>query len=105
MGKKSETRRNSRREMGEKWETRRNSRREMGLNGKRDDTRYIIFQQKREKQGEKLKNRRKNTKKQEKTGEKQEKTEIYKKYGNEISTRFPEMLKTETSFWRDFGKC
>ena len=41
---KLETRRNSIREMGEKWETIRNSRREMGVNGKRDDTRYIIFQ-------------------------------------------------------------
>ena len=44
MGEKSETRLNSRREMGEKWETRQNLRREMGVNGKQDDTRYIIFQ-------------------------------------------------------------
>ena len=40
---KWEMRQNSRREMGEKWETRQNSRREMGVNGKRDETRYIIF--------------------------------------------------------------
>ena len=43
---KWETIRNSKQEMGKKWETRRNSRREMGVNGKRDDTNYIIFQQK-----------------------------------------------------------
>ena len=44
-------------------------------------------------------------KKQEKTGKNREKTENYKKYRNKILTRFREMLKTETSFRRDFGKC
>ena len=51
---KWETRRNSRQEIGEKWETRQNSRREMGVNGKRDETRYIIFQRKTRKTGKKL---------------------------------------------------
>ena len=35
----------------EKWETRRNLRQEMGVNGKRDETRYMIFNKKRENQG------------------------------------------------------
>ena len=92
-------------------------------NGKRDDTRYIIFNEKREtaektektggkknlkkngnktgrKTGEKKEKTGKNRKKQEKTG----KTENYKKYRNKILTRFREMVKTETSFWQDFGK-
>ena len=51
---KWETIRNSKQEMGKKWETRRNSRREMGVNGKRDETNYIIFQQKMRKPGKKL---------------------------------------------------
>ena len=90
--------------MGDKWEMRRNLRREMGVNGKQEETRYIIFQQKTRKTGGKTeeKNRGKNTKKQEKE---QEKTENYKKYRNEILMRFREMLKTETSFQRDVGKC
>ena len=53
-----------------------------------------------EKQGEK--NKKKTGKKTGKTGKK---TEKYKKYRNKILTKFWEMLKTETSFWRDFGKC
>ena len=36
---------------------------------------------------------------------KQGKKENYKKYRNKILTRFQEMVKTETSFWQDFGKC
>ena len=52
-GEKWETRRNSIREMGEKWETRRNLRREMSVNGKRGNTRYIIFQRKTGKTGKK----------------------------------------------------
>ena len=91
-------------ETSEKWETRQNLRREMGVNGKQDNTRYIIFStKKREIGGKNWKNRRKNTKK--KTGKNRNKTENYKKYKNNISTRFREMLKTETSFRRDFGKC
>ena len=101
---KLETRQNSRREMGEKWEKRRNLRQKMGVNGKGEETRNIIFQQKtrnREKTG---KNRGKNTKKQGK------KTENNEKYRNKtrqdfsesrflrdkISMRFQEMLKTKT---------
>ena len=65
-----------------------------------------FFNKKQEKQGKNWKNREKKTKKQEKQEKKkQEKTEDYKKYRNEISTKFREMLKTETSFGRDFGKC
>ena len=45
-------------------------------------------------------------KKNSKTGKTDEKNpESYKKYRNKILTRFGEMLKTETSFRRDFGKC
>ena len=62
-----ETRLNSRQEMGDKWETRRTSRQEMGVNGKRDETRYIIFQRKTRKTWEKnWKNRGETLKKQEK---------------------------------------
>ena len=84
MGEKWKTRRNLRQEMGEEWETRRNLRRETGVNGKRDDTRYIIFQRKMRKTGKNWKNKGKNTKKQENTGEKtgEKKTENYKKYRN-----------------------
>ena len=75
----------------------------MGVNGKQDDTRYIIFQRKTRKTGKK---QEKQGGKTLKTGKKnREKPENYKKYRNEISTRFREMLKTETSFRRDFGKC
>ena len=77
----------------------------MGVNGERYDTRYIVFNEKLEKQGKNWKNRGKNAKKQEKTGKNRKKTENYKKYRNKILTRFWEMLKTETSFWQDFGKC
>ena len=94
--------------MGEKWETIRNSRREMGVNGKQDDTRYIIFQRKTRKTGKKLekqgKKHKKNRKKQEKKNRKLQ--EIQKQYfnevpgnaenGNEFSARFREMQKTET---------
>ena len=81
----------------------------MGVNGKLDNTIYIIFQQKTRKQGKHWKNRGKNTKK--KTGEKQEKkkTELQElqkrdfdevpgnaENGNEFSAIFWEMLKTET---------
>ena len=112
MGKKWETRRNSRREMGEKWETIQNSRREMGVNGKRDDSRYIIFQQKTRKTGKKTgetgeKTLKTGKKKQEKTGEKSRKLQEIQKQdfnevpgnaenGNEFLARFREMLKTET---------
>ena len=55
--------------MGEKWETRQNSRQEMGVNGKRDETRNIIFQQqKTRKIGGKNWKTGKNTKKLETTG-------------------------------------
>ena len=98
MGNKAELDTKNGREMGNETEF------EMGLNGKRGDTRCIIFQQKNgrkklEKQGKIHKKSGKNRKKNKK------KTENYKKYRNEISTRFQEMLKTETSFRRDFGKC
>ena len=108
MGEKWETIRNLRRGMGEKWETIRNLRQEMGVNWKRDDTRYIIFQQKNEKNREKTgKIGEKNTKKQEKTGKK---NRIFQEiqeqvFGevtgnaenvNEFSARFREMMKTET---------
>ena len=53
MGEKWETRRNLRREMGENWETRWNLRREVGVNGKQDNTRYIIFRGKTQKKQEK----------------------------------------------------
>ena len=112
MGKKWETRRNSRQEMGEKWETIRNSRREMGINGIRDNTRCIIFQQKNWKnRGTNWKNRGKTLKKnRKKTGKKQEKNrklqEMQKRYfnevpenaenGNEFLARFRGMLKTKT---------
>ena len=94
MGEKWETRRNSRREMGEKWKTIRNLRQKMGVNRKQDNKRFIIFQQKQEKQGKNRKNRggkhkknrRKNTNKQ--GGKKQKVTR-----------------NTETRFWRGFGKC
>ena len=77
--------------IGRKWETRR----------------YKIhhFSTKNKKNKEKnWKNRGEKTKKQKKkkTGKN---PENYKKYRNKISTRFWEMLKTETSFRRDFGKC
>ena len=80
----------------------------MGVNGKQDETRYIIFQQKTRKTGGKnLKNRGKNTKKHEKTRRKKRKIQEIQKRdfhevpgnaenGNEFSTRFQEMLKTET---------
>ena len=66
-----------------------------------------FFNEKREKQGGKTGKQGKNTIKQEKTGGKkgEKKTENYKKYRNKILTRFREMLKTETSFRWDFGKC
>ena len=63
-----------------------------------------LFNEKREKQGKNRKNRGKNTtKKNRKKTEK--KTENYKKYRNKILTRSWEMLKKESSFRRDFGKC
>ena len=103
----------SRREMGNKTEFETRNGREMGnetefemRNGREWETRrYKIHHfstKKQEKQGKKWKTGEKNTEQQEKTGTK---TEIYKKYRNKISTRFLEMLKTETSFRRDFGKC
>ena len=75
----------------------------MGVNGKQDETRNIIFQRKTRKNGNKHE-------KQERKKQKQKKPENYKKYRNEaiqdfgetrfprdeISTRFREMLKTET---------
>ena len=69
----------------------------MGVNGKQDEARYIIFQQK----------KRKNGKTGGKTLEKNtgKKNNKYKKDRNEILTKFWEMLKTETSFQQDFGKC
>ena len=85
-------------------------------NGKRDDTRYIIFNEKREtgektgKTGGKKHLKKNGNKTGRKTGEKRKKqektgkTENYKKYRNKILTRFREMVKTETSFWQDFGK-
>ena len=73
----------------------------MGVNGKQDDTRYIICQQKkREKQGKNWKNRRKNRKKHRKLREiqKQDFDEVpgNAENGKEFSARFWEMLKTET---------
>ena len=65
----------------------------MGVNGKQDETRYIIFQPKTRKTGEKTGKTEGKT--QQKTGKK---TENYKKYRNKILTRFWETLKTETSF-------
>jgi hypothetical protein len=69
----------------------------MGVNGKQDETRYIIFQQK----------TRKNGKTDGKTLEKNtgKKNNKYKKDRHKILTKFWEMLKTETSFQQDFGKC
>ena len=65
---------------------------------KRYYTRYIIFQPKTRKTRKKnWKNRGKKCKKTVKTGNNRKKTENYKKYRNEISTRFREMLKRETS--------
>ena len=65
-----------------------------------------FFNKKREKQGKNRKNRGKNTKKQEKIGKNRKLQEIQKQdfdkvpgnaeNGNEFSTRFREMLKTET---------
>ena len=51
------------------------------------------------------KNREKTGNQGKKTLKNRKKTENYKKYRNKILTRFREMLKTETSFRRDFGKC
>ena len=84
MGKETEFKTRN----GEKWERRRNLRREMGVNGKRDETRYIIFLTKNKKQGKKLENRGKNTKKTGKQGKKQKITR-----------------NTETRFRRGSGKC
>ena len=108
-GEKWETRRDLRREMGKKWETIRNLRREMVVNGKQYDPRYIIFQQKNEKNREKIgKTGEKTLKKTGKTGRKKngKLQEIQKRdfdevpgnaeNGNEFSARFREMLKTET---------
>ena len=85
-------------EMGNKteFETRNGRKWEMS------QTRYIIFQQQNRKTGKNRKNRGKNTKKNRK---KTEEKEIYKKYRNNILTRFWEMLKRKTSFRRNFGKC
>ena len=76
---------------GRKWETR------------RDKIHHFLT--KNEKNREKTGKTGEKTLKNRKKGKKQEKTENYKKYRNKISTRFREMLKTETSFRRDFGKC
>ena len=62
-----------------------------------------LFNEKREKQGKTGKTREKTLK----TGRKKNRKELenYKKYRNQILMRFREMLKTETSFQQDFGKC
>ena len=88
MGNKTEFDTRNGREMGNdtefetrnwrKWETRR----EMGVNGKRDDTRYIIFAMKNEK------NREKTGKQGEKTQKKQEKTGKKQKITRNTETRF-----------------
>ena len=71
----------------------------MGVNGKRDDTRYINFQQKTRKTGKQLEKQGKNTNKNRKKNTKLQ--EIQKRYFDEV----PENAETETSFRRDFGKC
>ena len=58
----------------------------MGVNGRQGDTRYIIFQQKREKQGKNWKKQGKNTKKQEETGKNREKKK--QKITKNTKTRF-----------------
>ena len=67
--------------MGEKCEAGRNSRREMGVNGKRDETRDIIFQQK--------------TKKRKITGKQ------HKKQGGKKTKKIKEILKRDET---RFGK-
>ena len=75
-------------------------------NGRKWETRYIIFLQKTRKTGKKLEKQGKNTKKQEKQEEKKQKitknTETRfdevsgnAENGNEFLTRFQEMLKTK----------
>ena len=75
---------------GRKWETRRDKIHNFSTKNKKN-------------RGKNLKIRGKNTiKTGEKTGKK---TENYNLYRKAIFMRFQEILKTETSFQHDFGKC
>ena len=76
---------------GRKWEKRQDKINNFSTKNKKNRGNKL------EKQGEKHKKNMKNRRRK--------KTENYKKYRNKILTRFREMLKTETSFRRDYEKC
>ena len=73
----------------------------MGVNGKRDE-KHNFSRTNKKNRGNK---QEKQVKKHQKRKKKKKNTENYKKYRNKILTRYRKLLKTETRFQRDFGKC